>query len=171
MGGPACGLWIPSGSRDAVDLAVERMVRLIARPSPYLSPRSFNAPDTRPIGGRLNDCAAPMYCSFDSCEANEEDELQVAEAFGFWPEQLPLSIGVCCKSRGDHRALADVAAHLVEASGGVIDFGALLPVAAELPGRTAVVYQDGIPGWLPRTMLDAVAMRAWSGRADCWMVK
>lgn len=170
MGGPACSLWIPSGSRNAVDLAVERMIRLIPRSWLCLSspsPDRFHTSDTRPIGGRLYDLAAPLYCSFDACEANEEYASQIAEAFGFWPEPIPLSIGVFCKSRDDHRALADVAAHLAEVTGGVVDFCTPLPEAAELPGRTAVVVEDGRSS----TILDAVAMRAWSSRADCWMCK
>jgi len=170
MGGPACGLWIPSGSRDTADLAVERMVRLIAVPAPWISRHNFNARDTRPIGGRVYEFPPPLYCSPDPC-LDDGDELQIQEAFGFWPDPEHLALGVCCNGEEAYLALADMAAYLTEETGGVIDFGWLLPAATELPGRTAVFCRDGVPGYQPRTFLDGEAMRAWSRRPDCWMLK
>jgi Family of unknown function (DUF6368) len=170
MGGPACLLWIPSGTRGAADLAVERMVELIAVPAPWVSPRNFNTHDTRPIGGREYASAPPPYCSPDP-HRDEGDELQIHDLFGFWPEPEPFAIGVCCNGEDDHRVLADIAAHLAEETGGVIDFGSALPAAAELPGRTATICRNGWPGYQPRTFLDGTAMRAWSRRPDCWMLK
>lgn len=168
MGGPACRLWIPSGARTAADLAVERMVKAVANPG--ASRHNFNARDTRPIGGRLYEFASPLYCSPD-CWRDEGDELQIQEAFGFWPEPEPFAIGVCSNLPEDHRALADVAAYMAEQTGGVIDFGALLQAAPELPGRTRTIFWNGIAGYGARTFLDAVTMRAWSERPDCRMTK
>jgi hypothetical protein len=115
-----------------------------------------------------------MYCSPPDRYGPEwrdaDDDAEVMAAFGLPGPLATWSVGTDVNSDDSHRALADVAAYLAEQTGGVIDFNAHLPAAAELPGR-AVTVGGGVPGRPRRTFLDAVAMRAWSQRPDCWMSK
>jgi hypothetical protein len=115
-----------------------------------------------------------MYCSWPSrCEENwrdADDDADVRTAFGLLGPLLTWDVGTYVNSGDSHRALADVAAYLAEQTDGVIDFCTFLPASAGLPGR-AVTIGGGVPGRPRRTFLDAVAMRAWAERPDCWMCK
>jgi hypothetical protein len=187
MGGPACGLWVPHGSLAVVEAAAERMVRAIAvtrtgagvpsaRPtrrrrwqSDPPPARHFDVADTSPIGGRAYRTTSPLYCTPDDAYRDEVAEVEVLDAFGLPPDRVHWSLGAFVNSGDAHRALADVAAHMAEQTGGVIDFGTLLEAASDLPGAAPVV--GGYMGRRRRTLLDAVAMRAWSRRPGCRMVK
>ncbi|HVK13321.1 MAG TPA: DUF6368 family protein [Gemmataceae bacterium] len=172
MGGPACGLWVPHGSLAVVETAAEQMVRAIAvaragggapvarstrrrrRPVPY--PRRhfyFDVADTGPIGGRAYQTTSPLYCALDVAYRDEVAEVEVLDSFGFPPDPVHWSLGAFVNSDDVHRSLADVAAHLAEQTGGVIDFGRFLEAAADLPGAAPTVGGTrggrGRRSWMP----------------------
>lgn len=200
MGGPACGLVVPLESNEVVRIAVDRMIRAVYVPEGIefgkdprgrrakryrkqvrlqetdLKSGCFHVQDTRAIEGRFFTLSYPMSCSppppREQSFRNEDEDAELSEIFGF---PLPLTeweIVTFVNGREAHRALADIAAYLSEQTGGVISFGGCLKetVAAELPGRV-VTTGGGKTGRPRRMFLDAVAMRAWSRRSDCYMCK
>jgi hypothetical protein len=133
----------------------------------------FQVRDTRPIGGRLSRLSGqPFSCASPDRWAteyrDEEDEELIIEAFGLTGPLFRCSVSTHVSGSDAERMLADIAAHLAEQTGGVIDFGTRLPAVVELPGRTLLIGA-GIKGRGKKTILDAEAIRAWSQRADCWM--
>lgn len=198
MGGPSCGLWIPQGTHAVAEAAADRMIRWIEISSTPLTevlpndprgrrarrrraetirrgrvPRSgdFSVQDTRAIGGRFYEFGSPLYCSppREHEWRDEVAEVEVLDGFGFRPDPVGWSLGAFVNSDAAHHQLADVAAYMAEQTGGVIDFGSFLQNAPELPGVVRVV--GGYTERYRRTLMDAVAMRAWACRPDCWMVK
>ncbi len=170
--GAACGLWIPAGSLTQAQRVVEQMIRKIGTPDDNRQDGCFSCEDTQAIGGSKYEFAMPFYCSWEAFDYNVEDEAsQIEESFGFRPEPGCFGIGSSVKGRDDDRALAEIAAHLAEQLGGVVDFGVTLAEATELPGRTASLHYRAVSGPATRTLLNAEAMRAWSRDPHCWMVK
>ena len=192
MGGPACGLWIPDGTLSVAEAAADRMIRWIELPTTTepesihndprgrrtkrmrtgttrrgRSPRAgdFSVQDTRAINGRIYELGSPLYCSpTGGVEVLSDGEVaEMLAAFGFLPDPVSWSLGSFVNSDDAHHQLADIAAHMAEQTGGVIDFGTFLEAAIELPG---IVYVLGSTGRQGRTLLDAVAMRGAQGAAS-----
>jgi hypothetical protein len=198
MGGPACTLWIPHGTHSVAEVAADRMIRAVEitsteddsvitndprgrrarrrqegvrRRAQALRVGDFYVQDTRAIGGRLHESGSPLYCSppREHEWRDEVAEVEVLDAFGFQPDPIGWSLGAYVNSDDAHRQLAELAAHLAEQTGGVIDFCTYLPAATALPGIVRVV--GGYTGRPRRTLLDSVALRAWANHPGCWMCK
>lgn len=177
--GPACGLWIPLGTRDEADATVERLVRLLGGGLSGHHRLGFGGRDMRPIGGRLHESGSNLCCGAFRIDPEIEGyEDGVEEAFGFRPDPEVISISVGCNLPDDHRALAVAAAYLAEQTGGVIDLDKppwslhRSPWSdGALPGRVRRVCWNGNRkfGW--KLLLDGEAMRAWSRHPDCQMPK
>ena len=166
MYGPSCLGWVPLGSGGSSAEAFDRAARAIADSVPNAS--GFLTSDTRPIGGRLLEAAILVHVRPEYV-CDESDVMQVEAAFGFWPEPVPLRVGASVNTPSAHHAVADLAAWLAGEFGGVVDL--LGPVPATGPiGRSAVFRSILAPTGDARTVLDAVAMRAWAKHPNCWMM-
>ncbi|WP_020470035.1 DUF6368 family protein [Zavarzinella formosa] len=166
----AVGLWIPTGALARSHDVVADLRRTVA--DAYLTtscdPESFFVADTRTIGGWLNDRAAHLYCAWDLALWDDVDGPEVERVFGIQPERGAFAIGSHVDGADAERTLAVVAARLAEQTGGVVNLFHALLEAAELPGRAALV-RTGNGDMREDTVLDAVAMRAWSNHPRCWM--
>jgi hypothetical protein len=169
-----CGMWIPAGSLARTEALVEEMIRAVALPGHGNNGKGcfdIETRDLRPLGGGLYEASAGLYCVFEPWERDDDIEREVEVAFGLCPEPGSYALGSDDENEDANQMLAEFAAYLAEQVGGVVSFRCPPQDLAGLPGRTRSLRSDASDRSVPRVVLDAVAMRAWSRSPRCWMYR